>query len=408
MSSIWIIGDFSFPFGTAAAARIRNLSEALVEKGYTVRIVALANQGSVYSSSDFGEKITFTPDFASTTVANKNPWQKLLWFLRTYRRSLAVFRYVKSIWRDKPEAVIYYGRSYFRLKPFIHWMRSKQVPSVIDIVELNETFMGLGGICSPVYWDWKFGAVLFPRLINGAMTITTYLEKHAKKSGYRKVITIPSIERFEVNVAHSHDSESEGQSPFLLVYLGTLLPRENPEFIICLARHLAIAHGQLKLVVAGRYSDHISTTRHVESLIEMSRIGVVELLGSLSREQMADLMLRADAFLLSRASRISEIASFPTRLPEFLQTAKPIFLCPVGDISMYLDDGLDVVYLDPNNPSWSAKTILRHAQSRESLAAIGKNGFKKASRVFNRSAHATNLLVFMGLKSSTTEIQFKQ
>lgn len=398
MKEIWIIGDFTYPYGSAASARVKNLSEALVDKGYRVKIVALANTGHIGASDGHGVGISYTPTYSrASTGPNASLWGKLKWFYSTYRRSFAVFRWVRSAWTKKPDGVIYYGRSYLRLRQFIRWLKRLDVTSAIDIVEINESFRGLGGAASPVYWDWKIGARMFPRLIDGAIAISTYLEAEAKAAGYSRTMVMPSIEMFADAENISSPIASSREALFRIVYLGPLLPREDPDFIVALAGQLAKNYPGLKLQIAGRYEEHASAAPHVARLKEISATGAVELLGSLSNEQLARLIAAADAFLLSRASRTSEIASFPTRLPEFLRTGKLVFVSPVGDIRMYLADQKDVVYINPANPAESAATISAYDANFDKRRSIGRAGYLKAQKVFNRSVYAERVASFLGI-----------
>lgn len=383
-----IAGDFPFPIGTASAARLRNLSLGFVNLGYDVHIAAFGNtgEGSVVDISPF---ITCTPrPSASLPFRNRSFFAKVRWLLSSVRTSRKSIQLTISLVRGRSvRLVVIYGRSYLRLHSILVWARKHKIPVVLDCVEANSSFVGLGGRLSPVYWDWALGERLLPQKVDAMSVITRKLSESAKTRGCTRVYLVPAAEDFSA----APPEYPTNVNIFRIAYVGALLARDNPTFVADLAEIL-VRSGGVALDILGRYDSVPEAAPFVARLRALESSGLVSLHGAPDDSKLAATLARADALLLPRRNSPAEIAAFPTRLAECLRTARPVLASAVGDIPFHLRDGVDAVLLDSSDVVGAAAKVVNLSRLPDRGAAIGRAGYLRGRERFDRMTHARELL----------------
>ncbi len=386
---VFVAGDFPFPSGTAAAARLRNLAHGFAARGYDVHVAAFGNTGS----SDLvaiADGITCSPaPGAPHPFRNTGLMGKIRWLSRLRATAAAASRRAREKADGRDVALlILYGRSFALLRPLLAWARSRSIPVILDSVEANSSFVGFGGRLSPVYWDWALGERLLPRKVDAMSVITRTLGESARSRGCRRTYLLPSAEDFGGEPAICPASSG----PFRIAYVGALLPRDNPGYLADLVYALARRGTDVTLDVAGRYEAVAEARPFVGRLAAHVASGRVNLHGRLSDEALASLLARADALVLPRRDAPAEVSAFPTRLAECLKTARPVLVSAVGDIAFHLRDGEDAILLDPADPDTGAAKVAALAASPDRGRALGVRGYLRARERFDRITHARELI----------------
>ena len=154
--NVVIVGDFWFPFGTASAARVRNLALGLRECGARVHVISLAPFPRTSGSSD---RTGTASTRASPTSAPPPPWRPpTAGGTRTTpcracatgcpTRSagspastgpprFAWQRLRQRITRGECDLVVAYERSALRATPLVRLCRAHGVTSVLDVTEVE-------------------------------------------------------------------------------------------------------------------------------------------------------------------------------------------------------------------------------------------------------------------------------
>ena len=120
-------------------------------------------------------------------------------------------------------------------------------------------------------------------------------------------------------------------------------------------------------------------------------------LGFLSDEDLKMNMMKADSLVFVRPDDITAAAAFPTRLPEYLVTGRPVITAGVGDIPEYLQDEKDAMVATPCTPKNIAEKIEKLMQMPDRGTQIGRNGFQRASEVFNAKSRTQEIYEFFKL-----------
>jgi glycosyltransferase involved in cell wall biosynthesis len=260
-------------------------------------------------------------------------------------------------------------------------------------MDLNEWYR-LRLAWHPLYWDQQ---VLFRRLfpmIGGVVAISRPWEEHCRRRGV-PAVRIPAIG--EADVPRPQAPARDPRGPFTLVYLGPASIRDLPDTLLEGTR-LAVQGGlDARLVMVGDVSGYpaggkAKSKAQADPLLREH----VTFTGWLPRGEVDRRLAESDATVLVRSDTFEERACFPTRLPEYLLTARPAILSGVGDLPLYFQHRRSAWILPPGNRPRELAEALRHlADHPEEAASIGQAGFDTALDQFSYRRHAPRLLAFL-------------
>jgi len=318
----------------------------------------------------------------------------LRWFLRSYSKAgKAAVRIRRLASESACDVLILYGRSFFRLWPMIQAAHRSGQPVLWDSTEGHLNFSGFLGPLNPIFWDWRLASMLLPKYMDAATAICEPLKEILQKRGLSRVLIVPHIEEFS-QLPRVTAGNPCGE--FNLLYVGALLPRDNPSMMLQILRKLMDRSLPVWLWIAGKYEqvgEGREMQRWIEQEPELSQH--VKFLGMLSDEQLAQVRDQTQGLILLRRNSQAEKESFPTRLIEGLKAGKPVFVSDVGDIRVYLQNELHAILLPPDDPEKAAQAIARVIQSEDRGFQIGLNGQTQAAQCFNRAVHARRIIEFV-------------
>lgn len=327
-----IAGSFLFPYGSATAARMRNLAMGLVENGASVHLMAMAPM-RLENGQQFG--LAFAPGVTYDIIA---PWSppngkmplrnelqhKPVWFMKNYSaifRAYRIFRHLVS--QRQCNLFIGYGRSAAQLIPMAWFSRKHGITSILDVVEIHNQFYGFGGKLNPIYWDWKVGEQYMPSMFDGISVIARALIPNYVKDGRNNYILMPSLENWD---KPSTSMESESSPIRRIMYLGAMLERDAPEMLFATIKQLAQQRIPIRFDLVGKYRETVRGRALVDKWQKDQDIAsVVNWVGRVDDLALKRHFAAADAFILPRRDALTERASFPTRLVEYLKHGKPVF-----------------------------------------------------------------------------------
>ena len=115
--------------------------------------------------------------------------------------------------------------------------------------------------------------------------------------------------------------------------------------------------------------------------------------GPLDRNQIPRVLCDSDILALSRPDNAQAEGGFPTKLGEYLATGNPVVITNVGEINLFLNDGLNAFIAEPNSAVKFADK-LREALLSEKADQIGIEGRKLVYNEFNYLEQAKILVEF--------------
>jgi glycosyltransferase involved in cell wall biosynthesis len=110
--------------------------------------------------------------------------------------------------------------------------------------------------------------------------------------------------------------------------------------------------------------------------------GRFNIVGPINRDQIPRALCDSDILALARPDNAQAEGGFPTKLGEYLATGNPVVITNVGEICLFLEDGLNAFIAEPNSAEKFA-VKLREALLSENADHIGLEGRKLVYNEFN-------------------------
>lgn len=148
----------------------------------------------------------------------------------------------------------------------------------------------------------------------------------------------------------------------------------------------------IKLYIIGKTP---SQTEASDNFRLIKSLGIEERIvftGVVSSEQMPQLLKDAVVLALARPDNLQAKYGFPTKLGEYLLTENPVVVTSVGDIPLFLKDGVSALISEPSNVEMFAEKLLWALDNPGEASAVGKAGAAVAAEFFNSDIETKKLL----------------
>jgi glycosyltransferase involved in cell wall biosynthesis len=193
------------------------------------------------------------------------------------------------------------------------------------------------------------------------------------------------------------DLEASDSNGFNLVYVGSLFRRDLPSSMVDGLR-LAIQRGcRCRLIILGTPSPFRETLSVLRQLMTDPLLREnVEVTGWVQRPRLREIYRDAGAFILLRENGWESRACFPTRLPEFLESGRPVITSASCEAEAHLQHRRNAWLLpESNRPEDLADAICYLATHREAAAGMGRAGREVAKTQFCFRYHGRRLKAFL-------------
>jgi glycosyltransferase involved in cell wall biosynthesis len=388
------VGRFGFPFGSASAARIRYLAIGLRELGVQVEVAS--QLPILYRPEDRQSDGTYCyagiryRSFAGALNHGASRFANAKQILAgTYR----AWRELEQILNQRPtDIIVGYSWDASGLEPIVRAGNQKGIPVVFDVVEWPDSFYFKGGYLHPLYWskEWAMRRTNFKA--SALITISSYLFCfYAQRA--MKAVRIPAITC--VPSSPSPRTAKPANSPFSLMYVGSPTPKDGVFDMLEAVRLLLKRNRAVSLTVVGDRGRGVNES--MEEIVNREPLmrDAVYFTGWVQQERVPEHLAQSDALILARpAGRFAE-AGFPTKLAEYMASARPVVVTAVGDIPEYVHDGVHGVVVRPGDPSVLADGIERVMDLPDHGASWGEAAWVQASKVFDYRAHTPGLKRFL-------------
>ena len=390
---ILIAGEFGFPNGTGAAARIHAYAKGLRAGGCDVTVVCLRwseqDAGSAKNQLANGQyggvPFTYTsgsPVRDATFVRRR---------LRDARSALAFSRLVRGTFGRGSANVILFSNSALWIVMTVAVCRLARSACVIEKSEYP--FVYAADTARMRLWAWLFSRTVY-RLVDGVVVISTCLERYfvARVRRDARVIRIPilvDLDEFEAEPA----DRAPGQG--ILCYVGNLDHHGEIDGLLDAFGEVAPHFPLWRLRVIGGSGDPRALERFRSRVARMGLAERVEFTGAVERAELPGLLRQADAFALPRASGLFSAAGFPTKLGEYLASARPVAVTATGDIPLYLHDREDAYLVPPNDTHAFAERLAEMFTDPSAAREVGARGRETARKHFEVKSQCQLLAAFL-------------
>jgi glycosyltransferase involved in cell wall biosynthesis len=386
--SVVIFGDmFSFPEGEAATNRVLTFAKGFNEIGLKVHVICFGSEytsdlegtyNGIYYYHPFGQK-------SRNKYFIVRRFQKFIKYFTTY--SL-----LKKLNREEKVIAVNILTNLFSTH-FYAWFLTRifRTKLVIECSEHPLRHFQHGFIKN----NWgKLKFFMEARLCDGIYCISRYLIDYHSDHGIRKekLLLVPST----VDPARF---QSHGDSPFSFPYVGYFgaltFWRDNVDLLIKAFASVCDNHQGVNLVLGGFGSDE----ERQQITVLSEQVGIKErmiLLDYMKRDEILTYITHAYLLVMVRSNNLDAVASYPSKLTEYVATGKPVITVNVGEVSDYFTDGVNAYVIAPEDAeALAAKLdyVLGNYTAASDVCARGKD---LVMTTFNYNFQAKRMVSFIG------------
>lgn len=290
---------------------------------------------------------------------------------------------------QKNDVVILYGT----INPWYLFYFNQKIRIYNEIAEHPFIHTERGGFIGRIQYQ------LFKKFcqrINGILAITPSLSQF--------FVTDFGINKDQVCTAHMIVDSSRFENIEIskkknsIAYCGTISERKDGiSYLLKAFKTVSLRYPDLLLSLMGTFESE-ATKENVYNLIKtLDIVDKVEIKGVVAADQMPLLLSEAKILVLSRPQSMQAQYGFPTKLGEYLMTANPVVVTDVGDFKLFLKDGEDIIYTEPDNEIDFAAKLNWALDNYDRAQQIGENGKSAALQKFNYKIEAQKVINFIGL-----------
>lgn len=382
---IVVLGDYiRFPRGMAGTQRLRLLARALVEAGDDVRVVCL--QVSERPPTVENTELSGVCDGVAFEYTTWTTVRYDSFLLRRLAEGWGWCRGILRLSRLRAEGRMDVAFVLPDARPRAHHvvlltlLRSLGVPAVM---ELNERPWSLGGT-SLVRRVWSPLAGMA-----GVVSISDFLSDWVRAEARRlgrsvEVTEVPIV----VDVREQPVAPYPTGGPPSVVFAGSPVYDTTIEFILEAMEIVWTKVPECRLVITG--ADPGSPSCFWLGSYARGE-GRVELPGYVTRAELLALYRDASALLIPLFDDLRSTARFPTKIGEYLASARPVVTTAVGEVCRYFVDGVNGLVCPPGDPSGYAEKIVEALADPARAASIGLEGRRLAETTFQYSRYSQTL-----------------
>lgn len=388
MSIVFIYDGFTFPDGEASTNRVHSYSKGFIENGYNVHVICFANQ---YDSP--GDGIINGIKYYHTFGKRK---RNKYFIVRTFQKILKFFKTLILLTRinkqDKVKVIVLYTAIFGT--HIYSWLLSRIIGTKI-IKEISEhpmkPFFNKGAFLTKI-GQLKLRTELY--FTDGILCISKFLVEYFGTHGFekRRLIIIPST----VDPSRFHDNGHPSPCPFPYIgYFGGLtFERDNINLLVEAFASIADKYPGMHLVLGGfcKPEEKIQLENLISDLGMWPR---VELLKYLPRDEITRYIKHSDVLVMVRGTDLKAQASFPSKIIEYLATAKPVITVNVGEISEYLKDGVNAYLVEGGSSKAIAEKIEYVLSQYDRALKVGEIGKELTYTTFNYNYQSGRILKFI-------------
>jgi len=384
-----------FPNGTASTARVTLYARGLIEQGKDVYVLCLGPSEypnkKILNQQFKGVKDGIPFEYScGTTLRGRNRFQQSLLVLMGL--IIGVKRFCELQAQFGVEAALLYSDRF--IPTVLFWVTAKLCKSVYISERSEMPFLQLKRNWWANLFIYFYTHTVY-KLYDGVIVISNYLYDYMKVRirADTKIVKIPIL----VNLDSFADTKTVDDLPEKYVaYCGEF--NQQKDGILTLIKAFSLVCAEFpgfRLVLIGDSNSARERKIFTSYVSELGITNKVIFTGSVSRDEVPKYLIGATVLALARPSSLQANAGFPTKLGEFLATGKPVIMTRVGEITKYLDDGINAFLIPPDNVDALAESLRYVFSHPEQSIKIGQMGQGVAFRNFDYRENGKRLSEFI-------------
>ncbi|WP_455970855.1 glycosyltransferase family 4 protein [Bacteroides congonensis] len=228
----------------------------------------------------------------------------------------------------------------------------------------------------------------------GIITVSTALKKLFIDNGIdsekvRIINMIADENRFKEIVPAKYER------PYF-AYCGTVSTYKDGVDILLNAFSLVYKkHPNVDLRIAGNFANEQDRNKLLRMVDDLGISDSVIFMGVVQASEMPAFLSGSIAVVLSRPDNIQAKNGFPGKLGEYLLSKSPAIVTAVGDIPLFVKDGIDGFVVEPNNENAFAEKMEWVIEHPDEAKHIGLAGEELAHNQFNYLNESKKLIDFL-------------
>lgn len=150
----------------------------------------------------------------------------------------------------------------------------------------------------------------------------------------------------------------------------------------------------VKLYIIGTPPDLLSDNSNLVRQLNLEKDIVFT--GQLEPNKIPQILKNASALALARPDNLQNKYGFPTKLGEYLLTSNPVVITKVGDIPLFLKDGVSAYLSECDDIEAFASNLIKAVTDKNDAIRIGKNGKIIAQQNFNYLIETKKIIEVIG------------
>lgn len=169
-----------------------------------------------------------------------------------------------------------------------------------------------------------------------------------------------------------------------IAYCGTVSNnKDGVDRLIKAYSIVAKSHPEVSLYIIGSIPSKQEECGNIQLIKSMGLEDKIHLTGLVPAEQMPQLLKNAVLLALARPNNKQAKYGFPTKLGEYLMTENPVAVTAVGDIPLFLTDGVNALIPPACDDSAMAQKMIWAIEHPQESSVIGIRGREVAEKCFN-------------------------
>jgi len=290
-------------------------------------------------------------------------WQSSIrWVYLLLRRYIQTgkntLEWLKKQPKDSIDAVILYNSHTSYHIRLYEYVKERGIPLVVDRTEWYDPGSCVGGRFGLFRWDVEATLRYWAPRADGAIAISSYLEKHFSSRGCH-VLRVPPLVDVQEAKWPAQEKKRESGAVLELAFAGHA---GKKDYLVNAVRGLGLLGDSAKsvrFVLMGPTRDELEANLGADAVLLEKLKDQFEFTGRLPHSQALARVAECDFSILLRPDARYAQAGFPTKLVESLGCGVPILGNLTSDVGMYVRDGIEGVVVENCSPEAFAGGLKR-------------------------------------------------
>lgn len=377
-----IVSAFRYPNGGPAAARHLAMASGLLGDGHQVSVILLNQVGPVHGAEGQG-----SINWMSVAAGQRS---SLGWRLAAARRLGPALGALAKV--DRIDAVLLTGLDPILLQAGLSAARKRALTVFHELTEYPDV-VGPGGV-----YGW-LSRVLFERrfmpALDGMLVISHALDKYVRQ---RTKSPVQIVGAMVDTTTHNPLVPISMDSSMTIGYAGSL--SEAKDGVLTLLAAVAQAQAllppefEIRVRVLGD-TESLDGQLAVKRAYQLGIENRVTFHGLVPHAEVRELLQDCHVLVLPRPDSKQARGGFPTKLGEYLSTARPVLTTGVGDIPLYLRDRENCLMVRPGDVVEIARTLAYVGMHYAAAQRIGERGRVVVEDAFNAKVQSRKVAAFV-------------